>query len=223
MGIMDVVSKLPSIIISLLVFYIVGVVAYSVYLFVNRKDQSILPPTDWWWPTFLNKYLHVYERKYTYLSNVTTPTSFSSNTYSNVSASNCKTKCEESPKDCLAFESNAAAQTCSTYTSVGFPIEYSGNNLYVVEGNEPAYMYATYVGKVADSNTAASNITSYIATSYLDCSSNCSGNSQCTGFEYNASTNECRQQTAMTSSNLTSNTAFTSYILQPASLAASPI
>jgi hypothetical protein len=224
MGIEAFVLKIPSILMTLAVFYILGIMAYAVYLFINRKDQSILPPTDaWWWPTVLNQYVHVYPRTYKYMSNVTTPTSFVSNTYSNVVPRNCKTLCEDSPDECVGFESNLSSNTCSTYSSIGFPIEYTGNNLYVVEGNEPSYMYATYESQKANSNTAASNIASYIATSYLDCSSNCSSNVQCLGFDYNWDTNECIQQTSIDSSNLTSNTSFTSFILKTASLSASPI
>lgn len=219
MGAVEILQKIPTILMNLAVFYILAITGYAVYLFINRKNEDILPPTDaWWWPTMLNKYLHVYPRNYKYMSNVTTPTSFVSNTFSNVSAKNCKTECEGSPDDCVGFESNLASNTCATYSSVGFPIEYSGNNLYVVEGNEPAYMYATYTGKQVSSNTAASNIASYIATSYLDCSSNCSSNVECLGFEYKWATNECIQRTTMDSSNLTANTSFTSYILQGTSM-----
>ena len=225
MGAVELLQKLPSIAMTIIVFYIIGIVGYAVYLFINRKDENILPPTDaWWWPSMLNQYVHVYPRTYRYMSNVTAPTSFVSNTYSNVSSVKmCKTKCEGSPDDCVGFESNLASNTCVTYSSIGFPIEYTGNNLYVVEGNEPKYMYMTYSGQQANSNTLASNIASYIATSYLDCSSNCSSNPDCQGFEYKPATNGCVQRTTMDSSNLTANTSVTSYVLQPAVLSASPI
>jgi len=225
MGAAEILQKLPSIGMTLAVFYIVFIVGYSVYLFINRKDQNILPPTDaWWWPTTLNQYVHVYPRNYTYLSNVTAPTSFVSNTFSNVtSVKMCKTKCEGSPDDCVGFESNLASNTCVTYSSIGFPIEYTGNNLYVVEGNEPAYMYTTYKDKQVKTGTPVSNIASFIATSYLNCSSNCSSNVTCLGFEYKPATNECAQRTTMDSSNLVAMTGTTSYILQTASFGKSPI
>lgn len=221
---MDVVSKLPSIAMTLAVFYILFIVGYSVYLFINRKDENILPPDAWWWPSALNQYVHVYPRTYRYMSNVTAPTSFVSNTYSNVTSEKmCKTKCEDSPDECVGFETNLASNTCVTYSSIGFPIEYTGNNLYVVEGNEPTYMYTTYSGQQANPTTLVSNIASYTATSYLDCSSNCSSSSECLGFEYNSTTNGCVQRTTMDSSNLTANTTITSYILQTAAFSESPI
>jgi hypothetical protein len=95
--------------------------------------------------------------------------------------------------------------------------------LYVVEGNEPTYMYTTYSGQQANPTTLVSNIASYTATSYLDCSSNCSSSSECLGFEYNSTTNGCVQRTTMDSSNLTANTTITSYILQTAAFSESPI
>jgi hypothetical protein len=225
MGAAEILQKLPSIAMSLAVFYILFIVGYAVYFFINRKEESVLPPTDaWWWPTMLNQYVHVYPRNYTYMSNVTAPTSFVSNTFSNVtSVKMCKTKCEGSPDDCVGFEINLASNTCVTYSSIGFPIEYTGNNLYVVEGNEPSYMYTTYSGQKANSNTLASNIASFIATSYLNCSSNCSSNVTCLGFEYKPATNECIQRTTMDSSNLVASTGTTSYILQAATLIKSPI
>lgn len=224
MGVVDLLQKLPSIAMTIAVFYIVGIVCYAIYLLINRTDENVLPPTDaWWWPTMLNEFVHVYPRKYTYLSNVTAPTSFVSNTFSNVTVKNCKTKCEGSPDDCVGFESNLASNNCITYSSIGFPIEYSGNNLYVVEGNEPKYAYTTYKNQQVSSNTLASNISSYIATSYLDCSSNCSSNPECQGFEYKSASNECIQRTTMDSSNLATSTTITSYILQAASLGTSPI
>jgi len=222
---MDILSKLPSIAMSLAVIYIVVIVFYSVYLFINRKDENILPPDAWWWPSTLNQYVHVYPRTYRYMSNVTAPTSFVSNTYSNVSSVKmCKQKCEGSPDECIGFESNLASNTCVTYSSIGFPIEYTGNNLYVVEGNEPGFMYTTYKDKRwSITNMPASNIASYIATSYLDCSSNCSSNVTCLGFEYTTTTNQCVQRTMMDTSNLIASTSTVSYILQPAVLSASPI
>jgi hypothetical protein len=225
MGAAEILQKLPSIGMTLAVFYILFIVGYSVYLFINRKDQTILPPTDaWWWPTTLNQYVHVYPRNYTYLSNVTAPTSFVSNTFSNVSSAKmCKTKCEGSPDDCVGFEINLASNTCVTYSSIGFPIEYTGNNIYVVEGNEPAYMYTTYKDKQVKTGTPVSNIASFIATSYLNCSSNCSSNVTCLGFEYKSATNECAQRTTMDSSNLVAMTGTTSYVLETASFGKSPI
>jgi hypothetical protein len=223
---MDIVQKLPSIAMSLAVIYVVVIVFYSVYLFINRKDENILPPDAWWWPSTLNQYVHVYPRTYRYMSNVTAPTSFVSNTYSNVSSVKmCKTKCEGSPDECVGFESNLASNTCVTYSSIGFPIEYTGNNLYVVEGNEPGYMYTTYSGQQANSNTlASSNVTSSsMATNYIECSGQCSMNSDCTGFEYNnTAMSGCKMYTTMDSSNLTANTTITSYILQTAAFSASP-
>jgi hypothetical protein len=225
MGAAEILQKLPSIGMTLAVFYILLIVGYSVYLLINRKDENVLPPTDaWWWPTTLNQYLHVYPRNYTYMSNVTAPTSFVSNTFSNVtSVKMCKTKCEGSPDECIGFESNLASNTCVTYSSIGFPVEYTGNNLYVVEGNEPGYMYTTYTNQQVKAGIAASNIASYISTSYIDCSSNCSSNVTCLGFEYNSGTNNCAQRTTMDSSNLATSTTITSYILQTATLDKSPI
>jgi hypothetical protein len=225
MGAVEILQKLPSIGMTIAVFYILFIVGYSVYLFINRKDDSILPPTDaWWWPTTLNQYLHVYPRNYTYMSNVTAPTSFVSNTFSNVtSVKMCKTKCEGSPDECIGFESNLASNTCVTYSSIGFPIEYTGNNLYVVEGNEPSYMYKTYSEKQVKLGVPLSNIASYIGMSYLDCSSNCSSNVTCLGFEYKMPTKECAQRTTMDSSNLVDSTTTTSYILEAASFGKSPI
>jgi hypothetical protein len=226
---MDVVSKLPSIAMTLAILYILIIAGYSAYLFINRKDQTVLPPTDaWWWPTTLNQYLHVYPRPYKYMSNVTAPTSFVSNTYSNVSSlETCKTNCEESPDECIGFESNLVSNICVTYSSVGFPIEYTGNNIYIVEGNEPMYMYVTYNGQQANSNIlASSNITSSsISTNYIDCSAQCSANGDCQGFEYNNSStnNNCTMYTTMDSSNLVANTSITSYILQNISMSPSPI
>ena len=225
MALIDILQKLPSIAMSLAVIYIVVIVFYSVYLFINRKDENILPPDAWWWPSTLNQYVHVYPRTYRYMSNVTAPTSFVSNTYSNVSSVKmCKTKCEGSPDECIGFESNLASNICVTYSSIGFPIEYTGNNIYVVEGNEPSYMYKTYKDKRwSITNMPASNIASYIATSYLDCSSNCSSNVTCLGFEYNSGTNNCVQRTTMDSSNLIESTSTVSYILEAATLIKSPI
>jgi hypothetical protein len=222
MGAVEILQKLPSIGMTIAVFYIVFIVVYSVYLFINRKDENVLPPTDaWWWPTTLNQYVHVYPRNYKYLSNVTAPTSFVSNTFSNVtSVKMCKTKCEGSPDECIGFESNLASNTCVTYSSIGFPIEYTGNNLYVVEGNEPSSMYKTYKNqRWTIPNAPVSNIAAYISTSYLDCSSNCSSNVECLGFEFKPETNECIQRTMMDTSNLVASTATTSYILQAATMA----
>jgi hypothetical protein len=224
MAIMDVVSKLPSIAMTLGIIYILCIAAYAAYLFINRKDQTILPPTDaWWWPTTLNQYVHVYHRPYKYMSNVSAPTSYVSNTYSNVTATDCKTKCEEFPDECIGFGSDTTAKTCDTYSSVGYPIEDPNKNLYVVEGNEPEYMYATYTGKAADENTAASSIASINTDDYYICASTCSDNPDCLGFEYNSATKECRQHTNIVSSNLSSNVNFTSYILQDISMSVSPI
>jgi hypothetical protein len=221
MGAVEILQKLPSIGMTIAVFYIVGITIYIIYLLINRNNQDVLPPTDaWWWPTILNQYVHVYPRNYKYMSNVTAPTSFVSNTFSNVtSVKMCKTKCEGSPDECIGFESNLASNTCVTYSSIGFPIEYTGNNLYVVEGNEPSYMYMTYTNQQVKAGTAVSNIASYIATSYIDCSSNCSSNVECLGFEYKSATNECIQRTTMDSSNLETSTTITSYILQAATMA----
>lgn len=226
MGVADILQKLPSIVITLVVFYVIGIAGYAVYLFINRKDQNIVPPVAWWWPSALNQYVHVYARNYTYLSNVTAPTSFVSNTYSNVSAIDCKAKCEDSPDECVGFESNLASNTCVTYSSIGYPVQYSGNTLYVVEGNEPVSMYMTYSGQQANSNTiASSNVTSSdMATNYVQCSGQCSAKPDCKGFEYNNSVlKSCTMYTTMDSSNLTANTTITSYVLQPAVLGKSPI
>jgi len=221
---MDVVSKLPSIAMTIGILYVLCIAAYAAYLFINRKDQTVLPPTDaWWWPTTLNQYVHVYPRNYRYMSNVSAPTSFVSNTYSNVSATDCKTKCEEFPDECIGFGTNTVAKTCNTYSTVGFTIQDSGKNLYVVEGNEPEYMYASYTSNVADSYTSASNIASIVTTSYLECSEQCSSNATCMGFEYKSTTNTCRQHTNIRSSNLSSDANFTSYILQDISMSVSPI
>lgn len=206
------------------IIYILCIAAYATYLLINRKDQTVLPPTDaWWWPTSINKYIHVYPRPYKYMSNVSSPTSFVSNTYSNVTASDCKTKCEEFKDECLGFGVNVPAKTCETYSSIGFPIDDNGKELYVVEGNEPEYMYTTHRGKIADSGTTASNIASITTTSYLQCSETCSDDSNCLGFEYNQSTSECRQHSSIRSSNLDSSTAFTSYILEDILMKNSPI
>lgn len=223
MGAVEILEKLPSIAMAGALIYIVCVVFYSVYLFANRNDQSVLPPDAWWWPTTLNLYVHVYPRNYKYMSNVTAPTSFVSNTFSNVTTKECKTKCEETPDDCVGFESNVSSNTCVTYSSIGFPIEYIGNNIYIVEGNEPSTVYKTYKNQQVKAGITASNIVPYISTSYLDCSSNCSSNVECMGFEYKLATNECIQRTTIDSSNLTTSTTITSYILQAASLGKSPI
>jgi hypothetical protein len=224
MGAAEILQKLPSIAMTIIVFYLVFVVSYSIYLLVNRKNESVLPPTAWWWPTMLNEYLHVYPRNYTYMSNVTAPTSFVSNTFSNVStAKMCKTKCENSPDDCIGFEFKLASNTCTTYSSIGFPIEYTGNTIYIVQGNEPSDIYKTYKEQGVKTGTPASNIASFIATSYLQCSSNCSSNVTCLGFEYKTATNECIQRTTMDSSNLVATAGTTSYILETASLVKSPI
>jgi hypothetical protein len=217
MGAPEILQALPSIGMTLAVFYVIVIVVYSVYLLINRRDENVLPPTDaWWWPTTLNQYVHVYPRNYKYLSNVTAPTSFVSNTFSNVSSMKmCKRKCEDSPDECIGFESNLASNTCVTYSSIGFPIEYTGNNIYIVEGNEPSYMYKTYKDqRWTIPNAPVSNIAAYISTSYLDCSSNCSSNVTCLGFEYNSGTNNCVQRTTMDTSNLVASTGTTSYILQ---------
>ena len=206
------------------IIYVLCIAAYSAYLFFNRKDQTVLPPTDsWWWPTSLNEYVHTYHRPYTYMSNVSAPSSFVSNTYSNVTATDCKTKCEQFPDECLGFGSNVSSKTCDTYSSVGFPIEDPGKNLYVVEGNEPDQMYATYTGKMADATTTASNIASVTTTSYFECSEKCSNDSNCLGFEYKSDTNECRQHSNILSTKLSADVNFTSYILQGISMSVSPI
>lgn len=204
--------------------YVVGLIIYAIYLFINRNNPSVLPPTDaWWWPSSMNKYLHNYPRGYVMKSNVTLSTSSFSNVYSNVTASGCKKKCEATSDDCIGFELNLASNTCTTYASIGFPIEYTGNNLYIVEGNEPGFEYATYKSNVADSYTATSNILSYISTNYIDCSSNCTSNVTCLGFEYNSTTNECKQRTDFKKSNLVQNASFTSYIIQQSSFSPSPV
>lgn len=223
MGAAEILQNLPSVVMTLVVFYILFVVVYSIYLLINRKNESIIPPTSWWWPTMLNQYLHVYPRNYVYMSNVTASTSFVSNTFSNVSSAKmCKTKCENSPDDCVGFEINLLSNTCVTYSSIGFPIEHS-NSIYVVKGNEPSDVYKTYLNKQVNSTTPASNIASFIATSYIQCSSNCSSNVTCLGFEYKQATNQCIQRTTIDSSNIVDSTDTTIFILEKASMLKSPV
>lgn len=211
---MKILSALPGIVLTLFSFYLLGVMSYSIYLFMNKDDQSVLPPTDWWWPKWLNTYLHHYPRKYDVLSN-TYIYGTTSNVYSNIYSTNtCISKCEDESPDCIATMSNTASNVCITMTNFDFPIDFTGNTVTIVEGMEPAQSYKTYTSNIVDTYTSASNILSYISTSYLDCASNCTSNVTCLGFEYKWATNQCIQHTAINSSNLAYDTTFTSYILR---------
>lgn len=213
----DFILKLLGIIPVLILLYVIAVGGYSIYLYVNRDDQSVLPPTDWWWPTWLNKYLHNYPRKYDVFANTYTYlNSGVSNVYSNsFTAKDCTKHCEGEGKDCIAAMSNTASNVCMTMTATdSYLIDYTGNTVYIVSGMEPSTSYGTYQSNVANSNTAATTIPLYVASSYLQCSSNCMSNSNCAGFEYQWSTNTCIQHSSIKSSELAYDASYTSYILR---------
>jgi hypothetical protein len=209
-----ILAALPGILLTLVSFYLLGVISYSIYLYVNKDDQSVLPPTEWWWPQWLNTYLHNYPRQYDVLSN-TYMDGQVSNVYSNVyDNETCISKCEDESPDCIAAMSNTASNVCMTMTDTSFPIQFMGNTVSIVQGMEPSESYATYKSNIADTYTPHSNIAQYISTSYLECASNCSSNVTCLGFEYQWATNTCIQHTAIRTSNLAYDTSFTSYILR---------
>jgi hypothetical protein len=112
-------------------------------------------------------------------------------------------------------KTDSNTSTCTTFSSIdGFfdDKRVSGNTLYTIDGNEPGQYYATYLSNVADSNTPASIFPSYIAASYFECASNCASNVSCTGFEFK-SDRTCIQHQALKSSNLVTDSNYTSYIL----------
>ena len=214
-------ASILSVSVVLFIFYII---VASVYYFMNRDDQDITPPD--WWPEFWKNTVHNYPPTYKMASNVIAVGTVS-NTYSmNVmSASDCSGRqdvgCNDA-ENCIGFmyQESPTGNTCVQYSSISTPIldkRVTGNTLYIIEGNETAKMYSTYVSNIADSTTTATLIPSYIAVSYFDCASNCTSNSTCLGFTYNFADNTCIQGTAISASKLSLDTNYTSYILQDAS------
>lgn len=213
---------------GILAFLIVGFVFYaigaSIYYWMNKDDNSIEPPE--WWPEFWRNIIHNYPPTYKMVSNV-----IAMGTVSNTYSTNVKSPSDCSGLDkygcnnadgCIGFmyETSASGNTCVQYSAISTPIldkRVTGNTLYIVEGNEPAKVYSTYVSNVADSTTTATLIPSYIASSYFDCASNCTSNSSCLGFEYKFADNTCIQHTAINASKLSFDTNYTSYILQGSS------
>jgi hypothetical protein len=224
---LSIIAKLGSLALVGMIIYMIG---GSIYYAINRDDPDIVPPE--WWPDFWRDIIHNFPPNYKMVSNVLV-TGTLSNTYtSNVmSAYDCASREDAGCNDadgCIGFvyQSGPTANTCMLYSTITTPFidsRITGNTLYVIEGNEPAKTYQTYVSNVVGTTTTRTTIPSYISTNYFDCASNCTSNTSCTGFQYQSTTNSCEQQTSIVATNLGFNTQFTSYILQTATLATATI
>jgi hypothetical protein len=178
-----------------------------------------------WWPEWIAKIFQNIPKdttkKYKYLSNVYSAGSNVLSTYTNHTQEQCLEECGEAD-DCIGVMTQPSSNTCSTLKSVMYPIPFTGNNFFVVEGMEPTKVYSSYTSNTVDTYTTTT-IPSIVVSSYFDCASNCSSNASCTGFVYNSNTNTCQTYNNIKTSNLSTTTAsFTSYVLSAASYLASP-
>lgn len=206
---------------------IIGLLGYTIYMLLNRDKDDVLPAS--WFPEWYKNFVHKYPTNYSKSasSNVIPTGNVVNATFTAKKPADCvnksKTGCDDD-KDCVGFlykvDPVSNINTCSTLSSVNNFIAdptVTSNTLYTVEGSEPTKYYATYFSNVADSYTAASLIPAYISvTDYFDCASNCSANTSCLGFQWNPTTRNCIQHTAIKSSNLVTNASMTSYVLSPA-------
>jgi hypothetical protein len=208
-----------EIFLACIVAYLIGMTGYFL---MHRTDPAVVPGENW--PSWFKNLVHVYPTEYSKsaTSNII-PDSTPNATFTAKTPKDCVTKKTKGCKDdngCSGFVWNETSNTCvilGTTDKIISDPTVTGNTLYTVVGSEPTQYYAVYTSNVADTTTRASNILSYIATSYLDCASNCASNTTCTGFTWNPSTSTCAQSNYIRASNLMSSAGFTSYILADAS------
>jgi hypothetical protein len=216
MGFFDKVLIGGKIILYLLIILTLYFLIHGLVIYFSGK----LPPD--WWPDWIKKIVYKapdVPKGYKYMSNVYSPGATVSNTFTQHSEAQCLAECGDG---CIGVMTQPSSNTCSTLSTVSYPISYTGNNLFVVEGNEPSKMYAAYQSNTVDTYTTTTIPTS-IETNYFNCASNCTSNSTCSGFVFNTTTGLCTMYPTMSSSNLTSTTTnFTSYILGSSAFIGSP-
>jgi hypothetical protein len=226
---MGIVGAIATGVQIVLLIGIVAMLGFTIYYLIHRTDSDVLP-ADWlpdWYKNFVHQYPTNYSQSVT--SNVIASGTVTNATFTANSASDCvnksKTGCSNDP-NCVGFvyhvDNTSNINTCSTLSSAEnlfVDSSVTSNTLYTVQGSEPNKYYALYTSNVINTTAPASLIPSYQAQTYFDCASNCASNVTCLGFEWNptATTNNCIQHTAITTSNVVSSTTgFNSYILSPA-------
>lgn len=206
-----------QIVLSLVVIITIYFVIAGGIIYWNNQ----IPPD--WWPDFIQKIVYKapeVPRSYKYMSNVYAPGSSVSNTFTQHTEAQCLAECGDG---CVGVMTQPSSNTCSTLSTVKYPLTLLGNNLFVVEGNEPSKMYASYTSNNVDAYTTTI-IPTTIESNYFNCASNCSSNVNCSGFVFNSTTGLCTMYPTIKSSNLTSTTTdFTSYILGSSAFIGSPI
>lgn len=217
MSFFDKLKTGAEIIFALLVIITTYFIGAGGFIWYNNQ----IPPD--WWPDFIKKIVYKapeVPKGYKYMSNVYALGSTVSNTFTQHTEAQCLAECGDG---CVGVMTQPSTNTCSTLSAVRYPLQFTGNNLFVVEGNEPSKMYASYTSNNVDAYTTTT-IPTTIETNYFNCGSNCSSNVNCSGFVFDSTSGLCTMYPTIKSSNLSSTTTnFTSYILGSSAFVGSPI
>lgn len=217
MGFTEKLMTFVQIIFVLSIIVLTYFVAAGGFIWFNNQ----IPPD--WWPDFIKNIVYnapKAPKSYKYMSNVYAPGSAVSNTFTQHTEAQCLAECGDG---CVGVMTQPSSNTCSTLTSVKYPLQFTGNNLFVVEGSEPSKMYASYTSNTVDAYTTTT-IPTTIESNYFMCASNCSSNVNCSGFVFNSTSGLCTMYPTIKSSNLLSTTTdFTSYIIGSSAFIGSPI
>jgi hypothetical protein len=211
----DLITKIGSMILSLVMLYIIFVVFYSFYLYINPNTSR--PSTGWYWPDFLSTFVGVGPQSFSVATSNIAVGNDTLGQLKNVMATDCMSNCNIT-KDCIGFVYDSSANTCTTFTTApGILPGPSQSNVYYVTGNEPSNAYIQFTNM---NITTPSSIPAYVSTNIpSDCAANCAANSLCTGFAINMTTGMCGQSNSVTTTTTLSSVAGTNtYILTPVSL-----